>query len=128
VVAALAGGIWYSAPQIETDSGQQAAVPTETSQGAAEKWRVSVPGSGHGDCTMTLESAPAGTSRNIGLSSGCTSATPLAHASLWWEDAEGNVVLATAKGERIAEFTADESDGMVSVWPRHTLVTLTPAN
>src|SRR5690349_15400803 len=114
VVAALAGGIWYSAPQIDAVPDEQTAVPAQTAQGASEKWRVSAAGSPSGDCTMTLESAPAGTFKNIGLSSGCTAGTPVAQASMWWEDAEGNVVLASAKGERIAEFTADESDGMVS--------------
>jgi hypothetical protein len=128
VVAALAGGIWYSAPQIETAANsRQAAVPVENQQGAPEKWRVSDAGSaGGGNCTITLEGG--GASSNIGLSSGCTAATPVAQASKWWEDAEGNIVLASAQGEKIAEFTADESDGMVSVWPRHTLMTLTPAN
>ena len=83
---------------------------------------------GIGDCTITLENAPRDTGRNISLSSGCTLGMPVAQASKWWEDAEGNIVLASAQGEKIAEFAADESDGMVSVWPRHTLVTLTPAN
>jgi hypothetical protein len=129
VVAALAGGIWYSAPQIDTAAnGGQSVVPAQTLQSAAEKWRVSDGASATGDCTITLENAPAGAGQNIDLSSGCTATTPVAQASKWWEDAEGNIVLASAQGERIAEFTADESDGLVSVWPRHTLVTLTPAN
>jgi hypothetical protein len=126
VVAALAGGIWYSAPEIEIVPVRQAALPAEPVQGTADKWRVS--GAGSGDCIITLEDGAGEAPSTVSHSPGCAAGTPVAQAGKWWEDAEGNLVLASAQGERIAEFTADESDGLVSVWPRHTLVTLSPAN
>jgi hypothetical protein len=35
-------------------------------------------------------------------------------------------VLASPQEEKIVEFSTDETEGLVSVWPRHTIVTLTP--
>jgi hypothetical protein len=127
VVAALAGGIWYSAPDAE-QVGAAPVIPQETVEGTAGKWLVTSAGSAHGNCTITLQDGGRDAPSKVSQSSGCTPGMPVAQASNWWEDAEGNLVLASAQGEKIAEFTADESDGMVSVWPRHTLVTLTPAN
>jgi hypothetical protein len=125
VVAALAGGIWYSAPDLETT--EHVALSVET-QAPADKWLVSGAGSTGANCYMTLESSAKEAPRNVLLSPGCTGASPVAQASNWWENGDGNLVLASAQGEKIAEFSADETEGLVSVWPRHTIVTLTPAN
>jgi hypothetical protein len=74
-------------------------------------------------CDLTLgETQGAG---ELGKSAGCA-ATDLAGATHWWEAADGNIVLASTRGERVAEFAIDEADGLVSVWPGHTIVTLRP--
>lgn len=122
MLAAVAGAIWYAAP--EAGKIAKGAGTATAGKPAMTRWSVSGTGVRSAGCDLILgETEGAG---ELGKSPGCA-ATDLAEASRWWEAADGNIVLASASGERIAEFAADETDGLVSVWPGHTIVTLRPA-
>jgi hypothetical protein len=123
MVTAIAGAIWYAAPQVHEAATLQAA--TQDQEGDPVRWRLSGTGLEPGACYLRMtERDGAG---ELVKSPECAD-TAFPQAARWWEDSGGNIVLASAEGERLAEFALDETEGLVSVWPSHTILTLTPAN
>lgn len=122
MLTAIAGAIWYAAPQ-EQDPVRLAAVE-QPAEAVAGRWKVKGAGFDAARCELAMaETQGAGV---LGKSPGCEN-TGLAQAANWFENAGGNIVLSDAGGERVAEFAPDETEGLVSVWPSHTIVMLTPA-
>ncbi len=122
LLTAVAGAIWYAGPQereaaTELQSESQREAPLT-------RWRVAGTGMEAPGCYLTMAH---------GDGAGALVKTPdcngalFSQAERWWEDGQGNIVLASASGERVAEFSSDEIEGLVSVWPDHAILTLTPA-
>jgi hypothetical protein len=122
MLAVAAGAIWYAAPQ----GGEPVLIAAVEQAGETPpvRWQVSGAGLDLAGCELTMADAQGAGA--LGKSPGCA-ATGFARAASWFEDAGGNLVLSGEGGERVAEFAPDETDGMVSVWPSHTIVMLTPA-
>lgn len=78
-------------------------------------------------CRIALRDAGEGYA--IAIPSGCADLPAmLTGASVWREDAHGNVVLEDLSGARLAEFGPAEFDGLLSVYPRHLDLALLPAD
>lgn len=88
------------------------------------RWHVAGSGIETPGCYLTMTQGDG--AGPLAKTPGCDGAL-FSQAERWWEDGHGSIVLASASGERVAEFASDETEGLVSVWPDHAILTLTPA-
>ncbi len=122
LLTAVTGAIWYTGPQ-EREAATELQSQSHR-EAPATRWRAAGTGIEITGCYLTIaQSDGAGP---LAKTPGCEGAL-FSQAERWWEDGYGNIVLASESGERVAEFATDESEGLVSVWPNHAILTLTPA-
>lgn len=122
LLTAVTGAIWYAGPQDRDAATELNSASTNEAQ--LIRWHVAGTGIEAPGCYLTM---------SHGDGAGPLVKTPACDGALfsqaerWWEDGHGNIVLASMSGERVAEFSSDETQGLVSVWPDHAILTLTPA-
>ncbi len=89
-------------------------------------WELSGPDSSKPGCRFSMAGTAHTSMRTIDIPEQCATEHGMANAARWIVDARGNVRIENGEGMKLAEFATDELDGYLSIYPRHTILTITP--